>query len=205
MHLARLRHQLEVEIPPADPGLFEEMRGRIAQAGDGAFLRAMHDILSSYERGERLRPTLPNTMQYLYMRDRQCFTFILFPELMDVAYQAGRAIGAAFDAPRRAGITLEEALSSAIGVAEQFDYGLQEVVEVRGETFARYRTRECADCYGLPDIGMRLCVYEAGVTAGALETVLGRRVREVETHCCASGDPYDEFEVHVDDNPKPQP
>jgi predicted hydrocarbon binding protein len=179
--------------------LFEQMRARVAAAADGAFLRAMHDVLGRYERGEPIRPTLPNRMQFIYMRDRQTFTFLLFPELLEVAYQAGRAIGAAFDAPRRTGITLAEALASAIGVAEEFDYGRQSVVEVRGETFARYRTEECADCYGLPDIGLRLCVYEAGVAAGALETVLGRPVRVTEVRCVASGDPYDEFEIHAEE------
>jgi len=199
MEIDTIRAALRTRIPVADTALFAEMRARVAQAADGAFLRSMHDVLQRYERGEPIRPTLPNTMQFLYMRDRQLFTFLLFPELLEVAYQAGRAIGAAFDAPRRSGITLREALSSAIQVAEKFDYGRQSVLEVRGETFARYRTEECADCYGLPDIGLKLCVYEAGVAAGALETVLGRPVRVVETYCGASGDPYDEFEIHVDE------
>jgi predicted hydrocarbon binding protein len=92
---------------------------------------------------------------------------------------------------------LPEALASAIGVAAAFDYGHQEVVEA-GEEFAIYRTYECADCYGLPNLGLKLCAYEAGVAAGALETVLGRPVHVVEVKCCANGDPFDEFEVHVD-------
>jgi predicted hydrocarbon binding protein len=135
-------------------------------------------------------------MQYIYMRDRQTFTFALFPELLPMAYQAGRAIGAAFDAPRRTGITLAEAMTSAIDVAHQFDYGRQEIVRLE-ENFAVYRTYECADCYGLPNLGLCLCAYEAGIAAGALETTLGRPVQVVEVRCCANGDPYDEFEVRV--------
>lgn len=197
MKLDELRQQLQLSPNAIDPELFAEMRQRIQQLGDGQFLPATLSILQRYEQGQPIRPHFPNQMQFLYMRDRQTFTFALFPELLPLAYQAGRVIGAAYDAPRRAGITLREALESAIHVAEAFDYGHQEIVQVE-ETFAIYRTYECADCYGLPNIGMKLCIYEAGVAAGALETTLGRPVRVVEVKCCANGDPYDEFEIYVE-------
>jgi predicted hydrocarbon binding protein len=198
MKLDDLRDALDVPLAKHDPELFEQMQQRLSELGDGTFLEGMHAFLARYERGEPLRPHLPNTMQFLYMRDRQTFSFALIPELIPIAYQIGRMIGLAFDAPRREGVTLKEALESAIGVAEAFDYGRQEIVTVE-ENFAVYRTYECADCYGMPDIGMKICPYEAGTAAGALEKVLGKPVRVVEVKCCANGDPYDEFEVHVEE------
>jgi predicted hydrocarbon binding protein len=180
-----------------DPELYAQMQRRLEALGDGGFLDGMHEFLARYERDEPLRPTLPNKMQFLYMRDRQTFSFALMPELIPIAYQVGRMIGMAFDAPRREGVTLREALESAIDVAEAFGYGRQEIVTVE-ENFAVYRTYECADCYGMPNIGMKICPYEAGTAAGALEKTLGRPVRVVEVKCCANGDPYDEFEVYVD-------
>ena len=197
MTLDELRQQLRSAPQATDPALFAEMWQRVQALGKGQFLPTTQAILQRYEADQPLRPHFPNKMQYLYMRDRQTFTFALFPELLPIAYQAGRVIGAAYDAPRRAGITLREALESAIHVAEAFDYGRQEIVTVE-EHFAIYRTYECADCYGLPNLGMKICIYEAGIAAGALETTLGRPVRVEEVKCCANGDPYDEFEIYVE-------
>lgn len=196
MNLEDIRIKLDLEIDPHDPELFEDMRSRLDEVGDSNFLNGMHEYLEAYEKGLRLRPHFPNRMQYLYMRDRQTFGFVLFPELIPIAYQIGRMIGMAFDAPRREGLSLKEALESAIGVAAEFDYGRQEIVKVEDD-FAVYRTYECADCHGMPDIGMKICPYEAGTAAGALERTLGRPVRVEEVKCVANGDLYDEFEIYV--------
>ena len=199
MNLDDLRQKLSIPLNAYDPDLTMQMQRRLSELGEGKFLQGMHEFLARYETGDPLRPSLPNKMQFLYMRDRQTFSFALMPELVPIAYQVGRLIGMAFDAPRREGVTLKEALESAIGVAEAFDYGRQEVVTV-GESFAVYRTYECSDCYGMPNIGMMICPYEAGTAAGALEMTLGKPVRVVEVKCCANGDPYDEFEVYVGDD-----
>ena len=196
MSLESIRKQLAFPIREDDAALLEEMNQKIRSLGQGQFLPAMGQTLQKYEHDGPIRPHFPNRMQFIYMRDRQSFTFALFPELLPIAYQAGRAIGAAFDAPRRSGVTLTEALGSAIHVAEQFDYGRQEIVRVE-ENFAVYRTYECADCYGMANIGLCICAYEAGIAAGALETTLAKPVRVKEVRCCANGDAYDEFEVFV--------
>ncbi len=197
MKLDVLRQHLSIPLDDADSELFREMWQSVQNMAGGQFLPATHEILRKFEQGQPIRPSFPNTMQYLYMRDRQTFTFALFPQLLPIAYQAGRAIGAAFDAPRRTGETLPEALTSAIGVAEQFGYGRQEIITAEND-FAVYRTYECADCYGLPNLGLKICAYEAGIAAGALETRLGRPVRVVEVKCCANGDSYDEFEIYLE-------
>jgi predicted hydrocarbon binding protein len=196
MKLDDLRNQLDLQVDKLDPELFAEMNQEIRSLAEGKLLPTMAEILGKYEHNILIRPNYPNKMQFIYMRDRQTFTFALFPQLLPFAYQAGRAIGAAFDAPRRTGITLAEAMTSAIDVAHVFDYGKQEITKME-ENFAVYRTYECADCYGLPNIGLCICVYEAGVAAGALETTLGRPVQVIEVRCMANGDPFDEFEVRV--------
>ena len=200
MKLEHLRQRLDIPLAKLDPELFAAMNERVRSLAGGKFLPGMGEVLQKYEHDLPIRPHYPNKMQFIYMRDRQTFTFALFPELLPLAYQAGRAIGAAFDAPRRTGITLAEAMSSAIGVAHQFDYGRQEIVKVdAGADFGVYRTYECADCYGLPNLGLCLCAYEAGIAAGALEMTLGRPVQVSEVRCCANGDPYDEFEVRLEE------
>jgi uncharacterized protein len=200
MNIEQIRNHLNyLDIDRQDMELLINMRQQIIEVGNGIFLKSMIKMLQQYEKGESIRPSFPNRMQFIYMRDRQNFSFILFPELLPIAYQVGRAIGAAFDAPRRTGNTLKEAMYSAIDVAEQFDYGRQEIVLVK-DNFAIYRTYECADCFGLPNLGIKLCAYEAGVAAGALEITLKKPVKVVEVRCCANGDPFDEFEVYVKEN-----
>jgi predicted hydrocarbon binding protein len=125
------------------------------------------------------------------------FSFVLFPELMPIAYQVGRAIGALVDAWHRdESPNLPELLEEALKLCPIHGYAIPEIL-VAEEDYARYRYYESADSYGLPDVGFPVCIYEAGVTAGAMETGLGRPVEVREVMCCAAGDPYCEFEVRV--------
>ena len=98
--------------------------------------------------------------------------------------------------PMLMGKTLPEILNSNQPIAARHGYAREEIVVAR-EDFGIYRHYECADCYGLPNIGMKICAYEAGTAAGCFARPLGRPVEVVETKCCANGDPYCEFEVHV--------
>ena len=125
MTLDQLRQAMAVPVDATDSELFAEMWQAVQEMAGGQFLPVMGDILARYEQDQPIRPHFPNKMQYIYMRERQTFTFALFPQLLPFAYQAGRAIGAAFDAPRRAGITLPEALSSAIDVAPRSTMGIK--------------------------------------------------------------------------------
>jgi predicted hydrocarbon binding protein len=200
---------------PGSPGSatagLEEARGRLGEiriAGpvyDG--MRRLLDrnpelverILDHYGmvgRGEQIRPNFPNEMQILYMRDRQTLSFLLFPELLEIGYQVGRLIGEKFIAPYLSGSTLPEIMSSNLHFAADHKYARQEIVTVTGD-YAVYRNYECADCYGLPNIGLAICCYEAGTAAGSFEPLLGRPVRVRETTCCAKGGDFCEFEVTV--------
>jgi predicted hydrocarbon binding protein len=75
-------------------------------------------------------------------------------------------------------------------------YAVPEILVAESD-YARYRYYESADSYGLPNVGFPVCIYEAGVTAGAMEKGLGRPVEVREVMCCAAGDPYCEFEVRA--------
>lgn len=149
-----------------------------------------------YDQGQPVRPTLGNEMQILYMRDRQTYMFLLFPELREVGYQLGRIIGAKYVAPYVEGNTLPECFESNMRIAKHHGYAYQEVVKVT-DTYGIYRSYECADCYGFPNIGMCICNYEAGTASGIYGTKLGRKVEAREIKCCANGDPYCEFEVRI--------
>ena len=118
------------------------------------------------------------------------------PELLKLEYEVARVIGDVFIAPMMRGKTLPEILNSNQPIAAAHRYAHEEIVVAR-EDFGIYRHYECADCYGLPNIGMKICAYEAGTAAGCFAKPLGRPVEVIETKCCANGDPYCEFEIHV--------
>jgi predicted hydrocarbon binding protein len=197
MRLVELRDKVKASPERGDSELLREMIQTLQEAADGELVDSVHGDYTAYYEKRQLRPTLPNDIQFLYMRDRQTFMFTLFPELLPVGYQIGRAVGALVDAWHRdENPNLGELLREALELAPIHGYGRPEIVHVE-EDFAIYREHECADCYGMPKIGYPICVYEAGVTAGALEAGLGRPVEVREVKCCAAGDPYCEYEITV--------
>jgi predicted hydrocarbon binding protein len=196
--LDEARAALAVRPEEKDPELLAEMLESLQKAAGGDLVEGIHGDYTAYYEKQPIRPTLPNDIQFLYMRDRQTFSFVLFPELMPVAYQVGRAIGALVDAWHRdENPSLPELLEEALRLCPIHGYSVPEIL-VAGEDYARYRYYESADAYGLPNVGFPVCIYEAGVTAGAMETGLGRPVEVREVMCCAAGDPYCEFEVRVE-------
>lgn len=163
--------------------------------------KLMASFAGDYEksvRGESIRPRLGDLMSIQYMRERQTLTFILHPELKETAYEIGYRIGREICSDMIRGKTLPEIMQSNQPIAESINYAFEEVVEA-DEHHAVYRHYECADCYGLPDIHEKVCVYEAGVAAGMFSEALGRECVVTEQKCCANGDPYCEFLVEVVD------
>lgn len=197
MKLSELRSKIQANPQRGDPELLQEMLTHLQRAADGQLIPSIRRDYTAYYAKRPLRPSLPNEIQFLYMRDRQTFMFVLFPELLPIAYQVGRSVGALVDAwHREKNPSLKELLEEALRLAPVHGYARPEIVQVE-ETLAVYRQHECADCYGMPNIGYPICVYEAGVAAGALEAGLGKPVEVREVKCCAAGDPYCEFEVSV--------
>ena len=176
------------------PQTSEEMSQTVRR--QEALVDSLLRAYTMYDNGIPMRPTLGNEMQIMYMRERQTLSFLLFPELLKLEYEVARVIGEVFIAPKMRGKTLPENLTSNQPNAAAHRYAHEEIVVAR-EDFGIYRHYECADCYGLPNIGMKICAYEAGTAAGCFAKPLGRPVEVIETKCCANGDPYCEFEIHV--------
>jgi len=51
-----------------------------------------------------------------------------------------------------------------------------------------FRLDECITCAGMPSIGRKICHFEVGLVAGAVEAFLGKSVVAHETKCNANGD-----------------
>ena len=156
-------------------------------------------ILHHYDmlaRNERIRPSLGNEMQILYMRDRQTYMFLLFPELKQICYEIAKLIGKKILAPNLVGDDLPSLMHNSAHYAADHKYAYQEIVKAT-KYFGIYRNYECADCYGLPNIGQKICIHEAGTAAGQYQGALNLPVDVVETKCCANGDKFCEFEIRV--------
>lgn len=171
-----------------------EAERALARANEARLAPVFANMNEAY--GKKIRPRLGNTMPFNYMRERQTLTFMLHPELKETAYNIGYIIGEQVCSDMIRGKSLSEIMDSNSPIAEKDGYAFEEIVEA-DDTHAVYRHYECADCYGLPVIGDRICVYEAGVAAGMFSTALGKRVRVTERKCCAAGDEYCEFFVEV--------
>ncbi len=135
-----------------------------------------------------------NEADFLYA-ERQTLSFLLFPKLLTIAYRSHGRMGRP-SPDQIKGMTLPEIMQRNAPIAERHKYAYEELVEA-DERHAVYRHYECADCYGIPNIGMKICAYEAGTAAGMFSAALGRPVAVTETKCCANGDPYCEFLVEV--------
>ena len=145
------------------PQTSEEMSQTVRR--QEALVDSLLRAYTMYDNGIPMRPTLGNEMQIMYMRERQTLSFLLFPELLKLEYEVARVIGDVFIAPMMRGKTLPEILNSNQPIAAAHRYAHEEIVVAR-EDFGIYRHYECADCYGLPNIGMKICAYEAGTAAG---------------------------------------
>ena len=190
--IAEIRKQLsELNF---DDQTIDEMRAKIAAHPELG--QAFGEAYGKYMNGDSIRPTLGNEMQIFYMRERQTLTFLLFPELLKLEYEVSRIIGELVMADQMGGYTLPEIMKNNAPIASRDKYAIEEIVEA-DDKHAIYRHYECADCYGVPNIGMKICAYEAGTAAGCFGAALGKRCEVVETKCCANGDPYCEFLVTV--------
>ncbi len=190
--IAEIRRQLaQIRF---DDETIQAMRDKIA--AHPQLQQGFSEAYGKYIKGEAVRPTLGNEMQIFYMRERQTLTFLLFPELLKLEYEVARMIGESVMADQMGGYTLPEIMKHNEPIAANHKYAIEEVVEA-DDHHAVYRHYECADCYGVPNIGMKICAYEAGTAAGCFSAALGKRCEVTETKCCANGDPYCEFLVTV--------
>ncbi len=89
------------------------------------------------------------------------------------AYVAGRKVGASLELTKLDDF-LELCTSLAIGVIK---------VPILTENHIHVDVYECVTCAGMEPVGRTLCQFEAGLVAGCLSTILGKRCRAKEVTC----------------------
>jgi predicted hydrocarbon binding protein len=66
-------------------------------------------------------------------------------------------------------------------------------VEIVSEN--KIKVTDCYQCGDMPDMGKPLCPSDAGIIAGVLDTVCGKRHSVIETKCWGTGYDFCEFEI----------
>ena len=105
-------------------------------------------------------------------------------------YDAGYNIGANVISKQIKESTLRDALTELAEMWEELKLGKMELV---GEHLIK--VKECYQCGNMPDMGKPLCPSDAGIIAGVLDTVCGKRYSVKEIKCWGTGYDFCEFEI----------
>ncbi len=102
-----------------------------------------------------------------------------------ILYESGKEFGKSLNT---------KSIDEVVKFCKDYKVGLIEIVN---KNPIQIRVYECISCSGLPEIGKKLCYFEAGFIAGCLENILGKKVQVRETHCAGLGNDYCQFEVKI--------
>jgi predicted hydrocarbon binding protein len=105
-------------------------------------------------------------------------------------YDAGYNIGANVISKQMKASTLKDVLNELAQMWEELKLGS---IELAGENLIR--VKDCYQCGNMPDMGKPLCPSDAGIIAGVLDTVCGKRYSVKEIKCWGTGYEFCEFEI----------
>jgi len=105
-------------------------------------------------------------------------------------YDAGYNIGANVISKQIKVFSLKEALKELANIWDELKLG---TIELLGEHLIK--VKDCYQCGNMPDMGKPLCPSDAGIIAGVLDTVCGKRYSVKETKCWGTGYDFCEFEI----------
>lgn len=100
-------------------------------------------------------------------------------------YILGKELGASLEVK-----SVEEFLD----LVRDLKIGVAEIIESTDDRLVVF-VKECITCSGLPDVGEMFCNFEGGIIAGALEKLLDRPTKAVQTKSGSSGFNGCEFEI----------
>ncbi|MGJ0484729.1 MAG: DUF2507 domain-containing protein [Methylomicrobium sp.] len=109
------------------------------------------------------------------------------------------AAGAAYLAGKKLGMSLGlTQLEDFLQLCKDLNIGIIEV-PVATENKIHVDVYECVTCSGLETVGRPICHFEGGLVAGAVQTILGRKVRAREVTCIGGlGDETCGFDLEID-------
>ncbi len=108
---------------------------------------------------------------------------------------AGRELGKSLGEKLKAS-SLESFLDNVSAFMREEKIGIL-IVDRANEKGGVLKIDECITCYGFPNIGSRICHFEAGLIGGIFESFTGKKVKVVETKCNANGEGICEVSIEV--------
>ena len=126
------------------------------------------------------RPTLGDTLPIPVFRLLRivALPMILGDSAGPMLYTSGKFVGSQLEVK-----TTED----LVKIVKDFKIGVTKILE-QTERKIVVQVDECVSCSGLPNTGQFVCDFEGGLIAGALEKILGKRVKATEIKCWANGD-----------------
>ncbi len=115
---------------------------------------------------------------------------IIGPGAGAITYYAGKKLGESFG--------LKD-LDGFLGICEQLNIGRIDIPLFTDEKI-HVDIYECVTCAGLDPVGRVLCHFEGGLIAGALESILGKKVQAREVSCIGGlGDETCGYDIGIGD------
>ena len=188
--LNMLKRNLHVERIHIAVGLRRYLREIYEAMGEDSYR-----ILKGLE--APIRPNLGSSIPLVLLRHVVVTAHTISSEAKKLFYQAGFEWGNTAFYKWCYGGNLEEVLREYIKALKSLRWAIAEVTAISSDE-AVLELHECAICYGVPNIGMTVCSFQAGNLAGVLNKVLKRKATVVETKCLASGYNVCEFHVYLE-------
>jgi predicted hydrocarbon binding protein len=105
-------------------------------------------------------------------------------------YDAGYKIGVNVISKQVKASNQKEVLKELAVLWEKLKLGTVELVSEN-----KIKVTDCYQCGNMPDMGKPLCPSDAGIIAGVLDTICGKRYSVKETKCWGTGYDFCEFEI----------
>lgn len=180
-----------------------------------AIAKAYFERAFGSEGKSRIREKLGDVIDLLSFQERLLGSLALSTSMGPVIFEAGKRVAKYINSksyPLYSNLpsyrsfaeakTLKEARLSTMCEILQAQFrtthsGLIELTEYEKDKLVVFQIEECADCYGIGNLGTNVCYYSGGAIAGILEDLFGKSVGFIESKCYAKGDSCCEFRYNI--------
>lgn len=143
-----------------------------------------------------LRPTLGGKVDTAMFRAIRMSLSEMGPEMGKALYALGEQFGRLAFAPNVQATDLVGVMDELACLWQNAGLGTVKVREVRDGVVV-VDEGECMTCYGMPNVGKKVCAFEGGILAGLVSEKLGRAATSSELKCNANGDGMCQYEIVV--------
>jgi len=122
----------------------------------------------------------------------------LIGDASTLVYTSGKSVGSnlGYAILAQTGKDLNKFFTAVINQVRNLGIGIMDILQADIDNgFIEIKVNECVTCAGSPNIGERVCHFEAGFISGILEAFVGKSVNVLETKCNCMGEEGCVFEA----------